>query len=245
MGSRRKKESGDNFDPIFDHNHKNAIAKPRVSKGQMSEDLRSLVKELTPIDATPGLSEDRIKQLSLLIAHYEVNQWTEDELEMYLYPHIYTIFLKGFTIEEMALAFNCPIRRIKGWIDKIRKLSKSKLESYDAFDYVAKTFDQFDMIYKLALEDYGINKGMSEGGKFLKQAHQVINDKMKWAFDLNLLDPVKNSAQQTVDDKTAKSKKLLDHSLDLMLEKLSSLDSSDTISEDESTNTDSGDKQEG
>lgn len=245
MGSRRKKSSGDEFDPIFDHNHKDAIAKPRVSKGKMSEDLRSLVKELSPIDAEPGLSEDRVKQLSLLIAHYEINEWTEEELEQYLYPQIYTIFLKGFTKEEMALAFNCSVRRISTWIDKIRKLSKTKLESYDAFDYVAKTFDQFDMLYKLSLEDYAINKGLSEGGKYLKQAHQVINDKMKWAFDLNLLDPVKNSAQQTVDDKTVKGKKLLDQSLDLMLEKLSDIPTDDTLMiEDESSNTNSGDKQE-
>ncbi len=204
--------------PILDQENPIAEApRARADDNSLALNIRELMKEATPSDSALGYSEERVKQLKLLANYHK--KLTREELETFIFPYIYDLFLKGFRDDEMALAFGVTPKVINGWLESIRKINAHKLEGYDAFAALNNTFNQYDMIMKLAMEDYITNKGGSQGATYLKLALQTVNDKMKWSFDLRLLDPVKNKAHN-IDDPGAKQKAALDSSIDLLISRV-------------------------
>ena len=235
--------SEEKLQPVLDFTNSNAIAKPaRAENNELEVNIKELIDQVSPCTDYFGYSEDRVKQLRLLANHHK--KLSRQEMEIHVLPYVYELFLKGFAVEEMAMAFGVTPKVVDDWIEAIRTLNKDKLDGYDALGAVTKTFDQYDLILKLAMEDYSINKGSSTGNTSLKIALQILNDKMKWSYDLNLLDPVKNKGI-LVDDKGAKQKKVLDNVLDKVLTEIQDFKKTQSLTplqlECESSNSNSRD----
>ena len=236
--------ASDNLQPVLDFTNSNAVAKPaRSENNELEVNIKELMEQVSPCTDYFGYSEERVKQLRLLANHHK--RLSRQEMEVYVLPYVYELFLKGFSIEEMSTAFGVAPKVVNDWIEAIRTLNKDKLDGYDALAAVTKTFDQYDLILKSAMEDYSINKGSATGNTSLKIALQILNDKMKWSYDLNLLDPVKNKGI-FIDDKGAKQKKVLDSVLTKVLTKIQDFkkDQSQTALQlgSESSNSNTGDK---
>ena len=108
----------------------------------------------------------------------------------------------------MSVAFSVEEKVIKSWIDSIREVNTEAIEYFDPLEFVSKAFDQFDMIYRNALEDYGVHKGSSTGNSFLKTASSIVNDKLSWADNSGLLDNLKSKANKDK-DKDVENKNML------------------------------------
>ncbi|NQY58450.1 hypothetical protein [Cognatishimia sp.] len=169
-------------------------------------DIPSMVAELNPLGEMTGYSEERVDQLKLLVSYHK--NFTPAEIKKVILPHVYPLFLKGFSVDEMSVAFSVEEKVIKSWIDSIREVNTEAIEYFDPLEFVSKAFDQFDMIYRNALEDYGVHKGSSTGNSFLKTASSIVNDKLSWADNSGLLDNLKSKANKDK-DKDVENKNML------------------------------------